>query len=68
MEFIDATLFRILRNAEIELDEEEESLREAVTEALQQRRFQPVVRMDLTPDANPALRQGLMERFRVDRR
>jgi polyphosphate kinase len=65
MEFIDATLFRILRNAEIELDEEEESLREAVTEALQQRRFQPVVRMDLTPDANPALRQGLMERFEL---
>ncbi|HRD67912.1 MAG TPA: polyphosphate kinase 1 [Candidatus Competibacter sp.] len=65
MEFIDATLFRVLRNAEIELDEEEESLREAVTEALQQRRFEPVVRMDLAPDANPALRQGLMERFEL---
>jgi polyphosphate kinase len=65
MELIDATMFRILRNAEIELDEEEESLREAVTEALQQRRFQPVVRMDLAPDANPALRQGLMEHFEL---
>lgn len=65
MELIDATLFRILRNAEIELDEEEESLREAVTEALQQRRFEPVVRMDLASDANPALRQGLMERFEL---
>ena len=65
MELIDATLFRILRNAEIELDEEEESLREAVTEALQQRRFGPVVRMDIAPDANPALRQGLMERFEL---
>ncbi|HRZ24753.1 MAG TPA: polyphosphate kinase 1 [Candidatus Contendobacter sp.] len=65
MELIDASRFRILRNAEIELDEEEESLREAVAEALQQRRFQPVVRMDLAPDANPALRQGLMERFEL---
>lgn len=65
MELIDATLFRILRNAEIELDEEEASLREAVTEALQQRRFEPVVRMDFAPDANPALRQGLMERFEL---
>ena len=65
MELIDATMFRILRNAEIELDEEEESLREAVTEALQQRRFQSVVRMDLAPDANPALRQGLMEHFEL---
>ncbi|MBS1248366.1 MAG: polyphosphate kinase [Proteobacteria bacterium] len=42
-----------------------ESLWEAVTEALQQRRFQPVVRMDLAPDANPALRQGLIERFEL---
>jgi polyphosphate kinase len=65
MELIDATLFRILRNAEIELDEEEASLREAVTEALQQRRFEPVVRMDFAPDANPVLRQGLMERFEL---
>ncbi|MDS4030727.1 MAG: RNA degradosome polyphosphate kinase, partial [Candidatus Contendobacter sp.] len=65
MELIDVTLFRILRNAEIELDEEEESLREAVTEALQQRRFEPVVRLDLAPDANSALRQGLMERFEL---
>jgi len=65
MELIDATQFRILRNAEIELDEEEESLREAVSDALQQRRFQPVVRMDLAPDANPALRQGLMDRFEL---
>ena len=65
MDLVDATLFRILRNAEMELDEEEESLREAVTEALQQRRFQPVVRMDLGPQANPMLRQGLMERFEL---
>lgn len=65
MELIDATLFRILRNAEIELDEEEESLREAVSEALQQRRFQPVVRMDLALEANLALRQGLMDRFEL---
>ena len=65
MDLVDATLFRILRNAEMELDEEEESLREAVTDALQQRRFQPVVRMDLGPQANPMLRQGLMERFEL---
>ena len=30
-------------------------------------RFEPVVRMDLAPDVNPALRQGLMERFQADR-
>ena len=66
MELVDASLFRILRNAEIELgEEEEESLREAVTEALRQRRFGSVVRVDLSPDTNTALRQGLMERFEL---
>lgn len=67
MELINATLFRILRNAEVELDEDEDdSLREVVAEALQQRRFEPVVRLDLAPGAHPALRQGLMERFGLD--
>lgn len=67
MELVNATLFRILRNAEVELDEEDDdSLREVVAEALQQRRFEPVVRLDLAPDAHPALRQGLMERFELE--
>ena len=67
MELINATLFRILRNAEVELDEyEDDSLRKVVAEALQQRRFEPVVRLDLAPGAHPALRQGLMERFGLD--
>lgn len=67
MELVSATLFRILRNAEVELDEEDDdSLKEVVAEALQQRRFEPVVRLDLAPDAHPALRQGLMERFELE--
>ncbi|MBL8258455.1 MAG: polyphosphate kinase 1 [Candidatus Competibacteraceae bacterium] len=67
MELINATLFRILRNAEVELDEDDDdSLREVVAEALQQRRFEPVVRLDLASDAHPALRQGLMDRFDLE--
>ncbi len=67
MELINATLFRILRNAEVELDEDDDdSLREVVAEALQQRRFEPVVRLDLASDAHPALRQGLMDRFELE--
>jgi polyphosphate kinase len=66
MVIVDATLFRILRNAEVDLDEEEnESVREAVTEALRQRRFEPVVRVDFAPDANPALRQALIDRLEL---
>ena len=66
MEIVDASLFRILRNAEVELDEEDnDSLREAITEALRQRRFEPVVRVDFAPGPNPAVRQVLVERFEL---
>jgi len=66
MEILDATLFRILRNAEIELEEEEnESVREAVADALRQRRFEPVVRVDFAPAVDPTFRQRLMERFEL---
>jgi len=71
MEIGGDTLFRILRNAEVELDEQEEDLREAVEEGLRERRFQPVVRVDFArdsvpdadPQAHPRLRRALMERF-----
>ena len=64
MQVVDTTLFRIVRNAQLELDEEEnESLRESVTEALRQARFQPVVRVDLAPSPNATLVQGLVDRF-----
>ncbi len=64
-----ATLFRILRNADVELEEEEgETLREAVMEALRERRFQPVVRIDFAPGAAPEIRRALVERFALDER
>jgi polyphosphate kinase len=67
MDIVSATLFRILRNAEVELDEEEsDSLREAVIEALRERRFQPVVRIDFAPGASPEIRRALIERFGLD--
>jgi polyphosphate kinase len=66
MEIVSATLFRVLRNAEVELDEEEnESVREAVIEALRERRFQPVVRVDFAPGAAPEIRRALTERFEL---
>jgi polyphosphate kinase len=66
MEIVSATLFRILRNAEVELDEEDnDTLREAVIEALRERRFQPVVRVDFAPGAAPEVRRALTERFEL---
>src|SRR6185436_816461 len=47
MSIVSSSLFRILRNAQVELEDEEgESLRDAVTDVLRQRRFEPVVRVD----------------------
>ncbi|HKE39330.1 MAG TPA: polyphosphate kinase 1 [Casimicrobiaceae bacterium] len=64
MEIVNATLFRVLRNAEIDLDEEEsDSMRETVLDALRERRFLPVVRIDFAPGAAPDIRRQLMERF-----
>jgi polyphosphate kinase len=66
MEVVDATLFRVFRNADVDLEEEEnESTREAVADALRQRRFEPVVRVDFAPGANRDVRQALMDRFEL---
>lgn len=64
MDVIGDTLFRILRDAEVALEEEKgETVAEAVTDAVRERRFQPVVRVDFSADPDPQLRRALMERF-----
>jgi len=66
MEIVHATLFRILRNAELDLDDDDgDSMRETVLDALRERRFQPVVRVDFSPGALPEIRRQLMERFEL---
>jgi polyphosphate kinase len=66
LEIIDATPFRILRNADIDLDEDDgRSLRDAVTVAVRQRRFEPVVRIDFKTGANPELSRVLKDRFQL---
>jgi polyphosphate kinase len=66
MDILSATLFRILRNAEVELGQDVETLPEAVIGVLQKRRFQPVVRIDFAPGAAPEIRRALVERFELD--
>src|SRR5262249_46508655 len=56
--------FRVCRDAEVELDEDQgESKRMLVERELQQRRFEPVVRLDVKPDADPELLAELKTRF-----
>jgi polyphosphate kinase len=64
MEIESASLFRVCRDAEVELnDEGTVSKRALVEEELRQRRFEPVVRLELRPGADPRMTTELMERF-----
>ncbi len=61
-----ASLFRVCRDAEVELDDGDvdgESKRALVERELKQRRFEPVVRLEVQPDADEAMLSELKERF-----
>lgn len=66
MELTGTTLFRLTRDAEVEIDEAPEtSLREVVREQVRQRRYEPVIRMEFAADADASLREMLRERFKL---
>lgn len=60
-----ATLVRLTRDAEVELDDEAAELREAVEEQVRQRRYEPVVRLEFGPGADPRIREMMRERFKL---
>lgn len=67
MQVVDATLFRIVRNADIEVDDEDtENLPESIAQSLRQRRFEPVVRVDVAEGANESVVHMLRDRFALD--
>jgi polyphosphate kinase len=58
------TLFRLTRDAEVELDEDtDQGLRELVREQIRQRRYEPAVRLEFSKTADPRIRTTLMQRF-----
>jgi polyphosphate kinase len=63
MEIARASLFRVCRDAEVELDDDGVGKRALVERELQQRRFEPVVRLEIEPDADPEMVMELRERF-----
>ena len=65
LEIIDSTLFRITRNAEIESDEDVDDIREMVEEELRQRRFEPVVRLQLEQNPNQWVKGILTRQFEL---
>ncbi|QDU63004.1 Polyphosphate kinase [Planctomycetes bacterium Pan216] len=64
MEVVDAVLFRVSRNADVEVDEDEaDSLRDAIAEEVQQRRFEPIIRLQHQPSANKWVLEFLIRQF-----
>src|SRR5262249_61250341 len=57
------SLFRVCRDAEVELDDDGVSKRAMVERELQQRRFEPVVRLEIQPNADPGMVSQLRGRF-----
>lgn len=63
------TLFRLTRDAEVDLDVDEQSgqsMQEIVREQIRQRRYEPAVRLEFAPGADPRIRQMLQDRFGLD--
>ncbi|WP_218079443.1 polyphosphate kinase 1 [Anthocerotibacter panamensis] len=66
MEVQGAHAFRVTRNADIEIEEDEaEDLLLTIEQELRRRRFGAVVRLEVQPSIPPALRQRLMEELHV---
>jgi polyphosphate kinase len=58
------SLFRVCRDAEVELDDDDGVSKRALVELeLRQRRFEPVVRLEIQPGADPAMVSELRTRF-----
>ncbi len=68
MTIVSVTPFRVSRNAEVAHDEgeEAENLRETITAVIRQRRFEPVVRLELGADPAPWVRNLLMRQFALN--
>ena len=60
------TLFRLTRNAEVEIDDEgDEQLSKLVKEQIRQRRYEPVVRLEFGPAPDTSIREMLCARFKL---
>ncbi|MYM19527.1 RNA degradosome polyphosphate kinase [Brevibacterium sp. 5221] len=67
MEILDHSLFRVTRNEDLEVEEDDaENLLKALEKELLRRRFGPAVRLEVTEDLNPRVREILLEELGID--
>jgi polyphosphate kinase len=66
MKLTGTTLFRLTRDAEVEIDDDsDEAIRDLVEEQIRQRRYEPVVRLEFAPGSDASIREMLRTRFRL---
>jgi polyphosphate kinase len=66
MEITNITLFRLTRDAEVEIDDDVAvDFRVVVKEQIRQRRYEPVVRLEFLVGADPAIMEMLRARFEL---
>jgi polyphosphate kinase len=66
MQLTGNTLFRLTRDIEVEMDDDsDEELQDLVREQIRLRRYEPVVRLEFAPGADPSIREMLRQRFEL---
>ena len=69
MRIIQSHLFRLIRDADIEIEEDEAGdLLKTIEQGLRSRRYGKVVRLDITPEMPSSMRKLLMKNLKVARR
>jgi polyphosphate kinase len=69
MEIVSASAFRVSRNADVDRDDDEaEDLLEMISEELRERRFAPVVRLEVERGMPPEVRELLMRELELEDR
>ncbi|GAA1911637.1 RNA degradosome polyphosphate kinase [Arthrobacter gandavensis] len=67
MDVMEHYTFRVTRNEDLEVEEDDaENLLQALEKELLRRRFGPPVRLEVTPDINPSIRQLLIRELGVE--
>jgi len=66
MTIAETSLLRITRDAEVEIDDDSGAeIRKLVEQQVRQRRYEPIVRLEFGPGADPAIKEILRERFQL---
>ena len=66
MEVINSYAFRVTRNEDVEVEEDDaENLLKAMEQELQRRRFGPAVRLEVAEDLSPAIRELLVRELQI---